>query len=336
MDTLIDECTQKKLAKSSNFFIWVHLSGKYFPLTKYPPPTNEWVNRRRKKLVCFPSSFQTNVTMLSRGVYFSVWGGGQKYGQMICWGKKIIKGDEKRGKMHIFSPIGKKYAYFFPNWLKIFKMAKKGWKFYIKSHLGKNIKKGGGGKIWISNLIYIHPWYCHKCLLFYLYIYFYLFSPSLYEDFHLKDTFINLFCTFHGHFSRSGKKGYWAGFWRAFFWSRETPTPKTPHIFSATRNLKAPPQELWNISQRRKLEKILSLCGHGVTCRDLPRSQKCQRLIWMDLDERQQIVLYLKWPKSLLDLEVSQYYPPVNQPVNQTWLTVNQKYPGQMESDVSQ
>ena len=27
MDTLIDECTQKKLAKSSNLFIWVYLSG---------------------------------------------------------------------------------------------------------------------------------------------------------------------------------------------------------------------------------------------------------------------------------------------------------------------
>ena len=26
MDTLIDECTQKKVAKSSNFFIWVYLS----------------------------------------------------------------------------------------------------------------------------------------------------------------------------------------------------------------------------------------------------------------------------------------------------------------------
>jgi len=26
METLINECTQKKLAKSSNFFIWVYLS----------------------------------------------------------------------------------------------------------------------------------------------------------------------------------------------------------------------------------------------------------------------------------------------------------------------
>ena len=32
MDTLIDECTQKKLAKSGNFFIWVYHSGNFFLL----------------------------------------------------------------------------------------------------------------------------------------------------------------------------------------------------------------------------------------------------------------------------------------------------------------
>ena len=39
--------------------------------------------------------------------------------------------DEKGGKIHIFLPIGKKYAYlFFTNWLKIYKNAtKKGWIF---------------------------------------------------------------------------------------------------------------------------------------------------------------------------------------------------------------
>ena len=193
MDTLIDECTQKKLAKSSNFFIWVHLSGKYFPLTKYPPPTNEWVNRRRKKLVCFPSSFQTNVTMLSRGVYFSVWGGGQKYGQMICWGKKIIERDEKGGKCIIFPQLVKSMYIFSPIDLKFSKWQKKAEHFYTHLILnliwGKNInQKRGGGKN-MNFKFNIHPWYCHKCLLFYLYIYFYLFIPSLYEDFYFKDTF---------------------------------------------------------------------------------------------------------------------------------------------------
>ena len=63
----------------------------------------------------------------------------------------------------IFPQIGKKYAYFSPNWLKIFKMAKKGWKFSPAARnpsfiWGKyiNKKKGWGGlaKIWFSNLIY--------------------------------------------------------------------------------------------------------------------------------------------------------------------------------------
>ena len=36
---------------------------------------------------------------------------------------------KKGEKMHIFSPIGKKYAYFFPNGLKIYKLQKKAWKF---------------------------------------------------------------------------------------------------------------------------------------------------------------------------------------------------------------
>ena len=40
-------------------------------------------------------------------------------------GKKLLKGDEKGGEMHIFSPISKKYAYFFPNWLKMYKIAQK-------------------------------------------------------------------------------------------------------------------------------------------------------------------------------------------------------------------
>ena len=37
-----------------------------------------------------------------------VWGGEgeQTYGQITCWGKKLLKGDEKGGGN----------AYFFPNW----------------------------------------------------------------------------------------------------------------------------------------------------------------------------------------------------------------------------
>ena len=49
----------------------------------------------------------------------------QKFGQITDWGKKIVKGDKKGGEMHIFFPISKKYTYFFPNWLKIFKIEKK-------------------------------------------------------------------------------------------------------------------------------------------------------------------------------------------------------------------
>ena len=68
------------------------------------------------------------------------------------------------GKMHILSPIGKKYAYFFPHKLKIYKIAKKRAENfrlrrappqYYKFHLGKNKnQEGGGGKKWILNLIY--------------------------------------------------------------------------------------------------------------------------------------------------------------------------------------
>ena len=36
-----------------------------------------------------------------------------------------MKENEKGGEMHIFSPVGKKYAYFFPNWRKIYKIAQK-------------------------------------------------------------------------------------------------------------------------------------------------------------------------------------------------------------------
>ena len=41
---------------------------------------------------------------------------------------------KKGEKIHIFPLIGKKYAYFFPNWLKIYKIVtKKGWHFFACS-----------------------------------------------------------------------------------------------------------------------------------------------------------------------------------------------------------
>ena len=38
MDTLIGDCTQKKLAKSSNFFIMVNLSGHSIPIPHHSKP----------------------------------------------------------------------------------------------------------------------------------------------------------------------------------------------------------------------------------------------------------------------------------------------------------
>jgi len=44
------------------------------------------------------------------GVYFFF-----KYGQLHVGEKNDLKGMKKGGEMHIFPPIGKKFAYFFPN-----------------------------------------------------------------------------------------------------------------------------------------------------------------------------------------------------------------------------
>ena len=75
------------------------------------------------------------IRVVYRGVYFSVWppppgGGGGNMTKYHVGEKKDWKGMKKEGKIHIFSPFGKKYAYFFLNWLKIYKNAKKGWKFF--------------------------------------------------------------------------------------------------------------------------------------------------------------------------------------------------------------
>ena len=47
-----------------------------------------------------------------RGVYFSVYKNMAKH---QAGEKKLLKGDKKRGEMHIFSRLCKKYAYFSPN-----------------------------------------------------------------------------------------------------------------------------------------------------------------------------------------------------------------------------
>ena len=70
---------------------------------------------------------------------------------------------KKTRKIHIFSPIGKKCAYFFPNWLKIYTIATiKGWKplIIINFHSGQKYKsRRGGGK----NMIF--KFNIHPCLL---------------------------------------------------------------------------------------------------------------------------------------------------------------------------
>ena len=70
-----------------------------------------------------------------------------------------LLGMKKGEKMHIFPPIGKKYAYFFPtNWLKIYKIAPQKSEKFIKYNYfiwGKKSGRGGGwGKKLIQNLIY--------------------------------------------------------------------------------------------------------------------------------------------------------------------------------------
>ena len=93
-----------------------------------------------------------------------------------------MKGDEKRGGNANFFPIGEKYAYFFPNSLKVYKIEKQGWKFFacgahplivIYFSWGKNInqERGGGANIGISNLIYTP-----ECMFFYV-------SPCKYISF---------------------------------------------------------------------------------------------------------------------------------------------------------
>ena len=94
----------------------------------------------------------------------------QKYGQISCWGKKLLIEDEKRGLNAYFSPIGLKYAYFFPNWLKIYKITKKtltifrlrcAQRHYNDILWGKKcIKKGGVGKNMNFTFYYTPALFC--------------------------------------------------------------------------------------------------------------------------------------------------------------------------------
>ena len=73
-----------------------------------------------------------------------------------------MKGDKKMGKMHIFSTIGKKYAYFFPNCLRIYKIAKKekcGAHPLLTIYFtwGKNINPKGGEGQNMNFKFNIHP-----------------------------------------------------------------------------------------------------------------------------------------------------------------------------------
>ena len=91
--------------------------------------------------------------------------GGQKYGQITCWGKKIIeKGMKKGGEMHIYSPISKSKYIFSPIDLKCTKLPKKRLTIFRLRRAPPNYKKfhwrkkyqsrRGGAKILIPNLIY--------------------------------------------------------------------------------------------------------------------------------------------------------------------------------------
>ena len=71
-------------------------------------------------LQCLRRTLNTKLNLFAFHLsYFFIWGGNR---QITCWGKKWLKGDEQKGKMHIFPPIG----IFFPHRLKIYKIAKKG------------------------------------------------------------------------------------------------------------------------------------------------------------------------------------------------------------------
>ena len=88
------------------------------------------------------------------GVYIILFDPPKNMAKYHVGGKNHWNGMKKRGKMHIFPPVGKKFAYFFPNWLNIYKITKKSLIFrlqrashhYKKYHLGKKYESRKGGQ----------------------------------------------------------------------------------------------------------------------------------------------------------------------------------------------
>ena len=135
----------KSIPRVGSYFIYKSSTGK----TKNQKPT---VRRKPKKTG-----------------YSSVWSPPPpKWAKMwpnnMLGGKKIERVLKNGGKIHIFSPVGKKYAYFSPIDLILKKCYNKGWHIFrlcrappiIINSLALNINHvgGRGAKIWISILIY--------------------------------------------------------------------------------------------------------------------------------------------------------------------------------------
>ena len=92
---------------------------------------------------------------------------------MICSHKFLVSSKQDILYLWLCFCVYYKYAYFFPNWLKIFKIAKKRLQIfrlrrapppYIKFHLGKkyNSKKGGASKNIYIFQIYYTPLQCGR------------------------------------------------------------------------------------------------------------------------------------------------------------------------------
>ena len=120
--------------------MWVKAYNSYFCVSKFRYVVRFLLQVKyldlREFSFCYPTQ-KTPILNPFSGVYIFLFdpppprGGKQKKGQKTGFArKKLLKGDKKRGKMHIFSATGKKYSYFFPDWLKIYKIAKKGYKFF--------------------------------------------------------------------------------------------------------------------------------------------------------------------------------------------------------------
>ena len=102
-----------------------------------------------------------NWPLFNAGVYIFLFDPPQYEGiwpNNMLGGKNYWKGMKKGGKKHIFSPIGKKYAYFFPNWLKIYKIEQKKVDKVDNFIRGTIINQEGGGQKYEYEFN-IHPWF---------------------------------------------------------------------------------------------------------------------------------------------------------------------------------